>query len=226
MARQFTAASSQYLTNTTLTVPARPVTMACWFRPSSIGAAQVLMSFSDAAGNNILRLLVAASGVLQAQEFNNPTNGLVGTVGTLTASVWAFCAVVFTSATSRTVYLNTEAVTDTTNVTATGLDRLNVGALAGPTTFANGALGEVAIWTIALTVSDLAALARGVPVPRVRGVSLVPWGYWSLNGGASPEPDRGSAGNALTLQASPPVSAFTPPLIRVATDTRRRGRRG
>ena len=185
------------------------------------------MSFSDAAADNILRLQVAVSGVLQAQEFNNPTNGIVSTVGTLAANTWSFCGVVFSSATSRTVYLNTEAVTDTTNVTAVAMDRLNVGALAGPATFANGAIGEVAVWTIALTASDMATLSRGVPALRVRGASLVPWGYWSLNGGASPEPDRGSAGNALTLQAAPPVSDFLPPLVSIAVDSRhRRGRRG
>lgn len=223
MARRLVAASSQYLENTTLTVPSLPVSFACWFRPTSIGALQVLMGFTDSASNNLRRLRIAAGGTLAAQELNNPTNGLAESAGVLSAGVWAFCGGVFTSATSRTMYLGTESVTDTTNVTPTGLDRLIVGANAAPAQFADGDMAEIGIWTEALNAGEMGMLSRGYAPSTVR-----PWAlkrYYPLRDGQSPEPDKSLSGDAPLTLVNAPATSSHPPFIIYPSAVVSRGRR-
>lgn len=225
MARLLVAASSQYLTNITLTVPARPVTMACWFRPTTLGAVQVLMGFTDSGNLNLRRLRIAAGGTLGAQEFNDPTSAIAESVGTLTVGVWSLCVGVFTSATDRRVYLNTETVQETSSVTPTGLDRLYVGANVQPLLFANGDLGEAAVWAAGLSASEVTMLRNGTPASKVRPSALRH--YWTLAGGTSPEPDP-VGGQPLTLVNAPAVSSALPPVNHTSRTGghNRRSRRG
>ena len=52
MARNFIAASNQYMSNASAVVAAMPVTMACWFRSTSTTADQRLMTISAAGSLN------------------------------------------------------------------------------------------------------------------------------------------------------------------------------
>lgn len=77
----------------------------------------------------------------------------------------------------------------------------------------DGKIGEVAIWSVALSDAELAALAKGVSPRLIRPGSLN--GYWPLWGVAYPEPDlsgnvnnasqTGTVGAANHPPAGPPV---------------------
>jgi hypothetical protein len=205
MARTFVAASSQYLSNTTLAVPSLPTSFACWFKPASIGAVQALINFTDAAGNNLRRLRIAAGGTLGAQDFNSPTSAIAETTGVLSAGTWSFCGGSFASATSRIVYLGTEKVSNTTSVTPSGLDRLIVGANATPAQFADGDMAELVVWDAALDDAEFAALAAGSSPALIRSTSLVH--YYEFFGNDSPEPDRWKNRDDLTLNNAPTKAA-------------------
>lgn len=77
----------------------------------------------------------------------------------------------------------------------------------------NGRIADAAIWNTALTLAEMAALAKGARPYQIRRGSLV--GYWPLDGLSSPEPDlSGNVNNgALTgtsLASGPPIMPFTP----------------
>jgi hypothetical protein len=86
---------------------------------------------------------------------------------------------------------------------------------AGPRNafFLNGRLAECAEWNLALSASEVAALAAGSRVYQIRPLSIN--GYWPLDGLASPEPDLSEFANNATatgtsLAAGPPMNLFTP----------------
>jgi concanavalin A-like lectin/glucanase superfamily protein len=68
-----------------------------------------------------------------------------------------------------------------------------------------GKLAEIAVWSKALTVSDISNLyASTSGAAGIESANLV--GYWHLCGAASPEPDATANGNNATLSSNPPVN--------------------
>jgi hypothetical protein len=77
----------------------------------------------------------------------------------------------------------------------------------------NGSIGECCIWSVALSASEVLALAKGARPFNVRPLSIL--GGWSLDGLASPEPDFSGNKNNGTLTGTalafgPPLMQFTP----------------
>lgn len=224
MARTFVAASSQQLSNTALTVPARPVTFACWYRPTSLVTTSV-MGFFDGTVNEMRRMRLLNTGELVAQDFGSATDGSATTAAIVSTGVWHHLLCVFTSATSRTAILDGGTpATNTTSVTPVGLDEFWISGNPPGGGMADGDIAEAAIWTEALSVSDASFLARGYAPTFVKPGSLRH--YWGLDTGASPEPDRGlSASASLTLVNGPAFSAHPPFIIYPNRQGVRGGRR-
>lgn len=78
---------------------------------------------------------------------------------------------------------------------------------SGLEVFADGRVAEAAIWNVALTASEVAALAKGVSPLQIRPASLQ--AYWPLIGRQSPEPDWVGGFN-LTLTNAPANAAHVP----------------
>lgn len=186
MARTFVAASSQSLGYVGAPLTTVPLTLACWFKPASVagGTNKSLVSLDDGAANEFLLRSVASGGAVAAVA----NTGISTTAGTQSNGVWGHAAAVFASSTSRTSYLNGVAATvDTTNVTPSGINGTHVGRLWAASQFADGDIAEVAIWNVALSAADMAALALGISPSMIRPDALV--FYAPLIGVGSPEPD-------------------------------------
>jgi hypothetical protein len=153
------------------------MTIAGWGRPSQTNEACVVASvgaiggshrnqvqFNNAAGLSIFA--IGASGTIQ-----------VDTSQTYSANTWNHAAGVFTSATSRTPYLNGVAgATNTGNCGSQNTaDSILIGVRANPSLsfYMNGLLAEVGIWSVALTAAEVASLADGMTCDKVRPQSLV-----------------------------------------------------
>lgn len=208
-------------------VTAAPLTMAAWAKTSILATAQNIIGLfkSTAAtdldqfivrvgvGNNI----IARTG--DAASVNSSTSS-----GTITANTWFHAGGVFASATSRIAYLNGVAATaDTTSRTPSGIDRTSIGnqdntaqgkawGIAGI-----GDIAEAAVWNVALTAGEMAALAAGTNPRQIRPANLV--GYWPLFGHYAPENNLADPSKTLTLVGTtmqpgpnPPVS-WSPKLI-------------
>lgn len=182
MAHVLVAASSQYLEINSAPVTAAPLTLACWFKTTSVGA-----------GVDHHLVWLGNSGVTNQHYFTleqyqteiycgtRAAGGLAEiSVTGVTANTWHHAVAVFASQTSRTPYLNgTAGGTNTTDVAPSGLNRLDLGrrGFATPDGYHDGSLAEVAVWNAALSGSDITLLAGGV---SPMALATKPVRYWRL----------------------------------------------
>ena len=212
MARTLVAASSQYLQHNAAVVAAEPLTMAAWFNPASIGN-NVILAVSTEGGVDRWQLQIAAPAAVHAL-LASPLGSSSGNAGTPTAGAWQHGAAVFASSTSRTAYYNgTPGTTDTVSVAVNGgvANRTNIGARFNTAIggFWDGGLAEAAIWNVALTAAEIAALAKGFSPLLIRPTALV--AHWPLIGRHSPELSR-KGGSGMTL-VNAPAQADHPRII-------------
>jgi hypothetical protein len=215
--RLLVAASSQRLENAAAVLTAKPLTLACWYKPTTSNAAAALLSLlASGTANRVFQIGVNASGVPFVNERGNA--GAVGAAGSaLTNGSWAHIAGAMNAGTTggRVPYLN--GVAGTTSTASVGTppvpDRTTIGAdtpsVAGTyTEFANGIIAEAAIWNVLLSAAEIAALSRGVRPLRIRPGNLK--FYAPIWGTGSPEPDYTAGQHPLTLTGAPAVAAHPP----------------
>lgn len=180
--------TNQYLQVSSAVVTAAPLTLACWFNVDVNNVTHALVSITnDGTAGSIVRFALfaristAGGGVDAFASDTANTNGIAQSTAAYSVNTWHHGAGVFSSATSRTAYLDGgNAGTNTTNVTPTLLNRTNVGVqflqTSGGTSgnaFCNGRIAEVGIWDVALTAQEIASLADAMPCDRVRPQNLV-----------------------------------------------------
>ena len=193
MARKFYA-STDYLKSSSTPVTAAPLTLSAWFKPSVAALGKTLISLSDTATwQNYFRLVYdEVEGDFDA-EARAVTVTASTRSGATTEGAWNHGAGVYASTTSRIAYVNATAATENTASAApAGLDAIGIGYLVRSpggtdTQYFDGDLAEVAIWSAALSVDEVAALADGWSPLLVRPASLEC--YWPLIGHTSPEID-------------------------------------
>lgn len=190
MARTF--GSGIYLLNTaSACITTQPLTIACWFNYSSTGASNsvFLGHSSDYYGLVMGYSTAGRVGALLASIAVG--EALAETSAAFTSNTWAHACAVFTSATSRTAYLNGgSSGTNTTSCAPASMTNQSIGCYYSGSAawgLAYGTIAEVGMWNVALTASEVGALARGVPTTLIRPASIA--GYWSLYGLDSPERD-------------------------------------
>ena len=197
MARDFVAASSQYLANANAPVAAAPLTMACWFNPDALGSGHAVVDIADTgAGNHNFSLYLDGSGVWSANTVAALTRGggsfsAASATTPYSAGSWQHAAAVFASSTDRSAYYNGgNKGTNATSVTPSGLNSVAVGRLndSSPAGYMDGLLAEIAIWNVGLTDAEIAGLATGLSPIFIRPANLV--FYPPIMGRASPEIDR------------------------------------
>ena len=179
MARLFDDASSEYLYTASTPVTGYPLTMACWFNSDDITINQQLMAITDTGGDNNWFSLV-----LRGDDAGDPIglqvngSGFQQTVSTsgYSANTDHHACGVFTSATSRTIYLDGgNSAIGTTSATPSGIDSISIGVLgrATPAEYVSGKAGESAVWNVALTAAEVNSLAKGASPDQVRPQNLV-----------------------------------------------------
>lgn len=156
-----------------------PITMACWFKTSSVTTNQGILNICDnATGGQGIRLNAqgaVAGDPIRILAVGTATAAADSTTG-YTANTWTHACGVFASATSRTVYINGgSSASSTVNSTATGENRLFVGVTRAASAFSNylsGDIAEVGIWNAALTSDEVLSLAKGFSPSLIRPQSL------------------------------------------------------
>jgi hypothetical protein len=180
--------TNQYLQVGSAIVTSAPLTMACWFNCDSVDLTGCLVSVTNSGiAGNITRFALFARGAVAgdpvsviASDITN-TNGISDTTAGYTTGKWHHGCGVFTSTTSRSVYIDGgNSGTNTTSITPSLLDRTNIGVQflqsAGGTSgisFMDGLIAEVGIWNAALTAAEIASIAKGMTCDKVRPQSLV-----------------------------------------------------
>jgi hypothetical protein len=212
VARTFVAASSQYLDNTggapTATVA---VSFSAWIKPvAQAGAVRYVCSQSKSSSGAEITLRLEADGTVSAIMYDGSAFGSAQTTAKVTAGAWNHVCGVFATTGSRSVYLaGANKVTNTTAVAgAMNTNQIDVGAYySGPAFFFDGDIGEVTVWSVALTDAEVALLATGALPTTLQRTSLA--FHAPIGGVYAPEPDQiGSL--SLTVHGATASAAFPP----------------
>jgi hypothetical protein len=189
MARQFTEASSAIVYKDQAVIAGYPCTLACWYyvdTAPTVDNYETLVGLCDKDGDlfNTTGSLFNIAVVGPTATF--PSNVICSALNagggyaeakstTYTPGTWQHACGVFTSATSRACFLNGgNKGTSATNVTQSALDRLCISGLkdASESDYFDGRIAEVAVWSAALTDTEVAALGAGASPLGIRPVSL------------------------------------------------------
>lgn len=178
MAYNFVRASSQRLRGS-FSISATPTTIAFWANATVNTLALGAFSVSDSVGNEALRGFFAGNLAGDPFSANSLDNGVAGTAtnaGTFSPNAWHHAAVIYTSITSRTSYLDGVAGTaNTVSSDPTGLTTLLIGAImvsSAPASHFDGNLSEFGVWNVALTAAEIVSLAKGFSAKKIRPQSL------------------------------------------------------
>jgi len=208
MARSFASASSQYLVFSSPILSSYPVSMACWWYTTNDIGARDLMAISGLGGSQLMSAggqhVIAATLNLGAVYADNVTG--------YSTSTWNHSTATFSSATNRNLYLNGGAAA--TNATSKAWPAVTETAIATRysgiiTSYFNGFIAEVGIWSAALTRAEADTLAAGHSPLLIRPQSLV--AYWPLIGRTSPE--IGLVGGYDMALVNAPTVAVHPRII-------------
>ncbi len=217
MARHFDNNTANYLSRGAETIP-NPTgvtySISAWFRRASTQAdAHNFYAQAEPAGNNFFGLAVGGDEkVAMFSKAGGVSAANATTTTTTSVGVWHHCCGVQSSATLRTAYLDGGGSGTSTESQNPGTLNTTVGILLiGGSAFspADGDLGEVAVWSGALSAGEVLALARGASPLVVQPSSLL--AYWPIIGVSSPEPDRWR-GLGLTINGTVAAAGTHPPM--------------
>jgi hypothetical protein len=171
MAFSFLASNSQRIT-TSAPINTLPLSIACWFRSTTISAATLPIIQIGLNTGSYWRLVIPSNTrILRANQSGFPADTAADTIIT---NQWMHGGAVFTSSASRTVYLSgTSPVTSVTSApTPTGVTSMQIGSLE-TSAYWNGDIAEVGIWNTSLTAAEFTSLQQGCSCALVRPQSLV-----------------------------------------------------
>ncbi len=218
MARLFDDASSQYLRGDISTIVNDvPVSMAAWIYTDINSINQVPVGlFTAAVEDNRIYMTVDSASKFSAVYHNN-VYGIAATTASYSVNTWHHICGVFSAGNSRSVYMDGGSkVTNTTSITPfpSSLDRFSVGVAddSSPTAYMSGRVAEAAVWELALSDEEVAALGKGFcpllvrPCHLTHYVSLVRDHDLDTVGGL-----RLTAGNSPTVADHPRIIYPTQP---------------
>lgn len=218
--RQFTETSGQFMARTTAPVSTYPCTLAAWYKPSNLTSNHVIVyvgSATDARRFMIYKMSNAGGNVARASSV--PDGGgagsdAVGTTAMTDTTRWYHVVGVWTSSTSRKIYVDgVLEATDTNSVATTSLNRFALAARGNPAPtyglYANAKIAEAGVWNVALTDAEVLQLAKGANPQWIQRTALV--AYVPLWTGLSPDLDL--TGNTLGLTNAPTQSTDHPPVF-------------
>lgn len=157
-----------------------PFTMSAWFKPDSNTVDGVAVCLANSTGSE--RYSMRVNGSVAGDPIGAESRSAANAASTANTSTgystgaWQHAAAVYASDSSRTAYLNgAGAVTDTTTIAFSTINRLAIGArlatnVAG--TFLDGGIADVALWNVALSADEIAALAKGISPLLIRPAAL------------------------------------------------------
>lgn len=227
MARDFPGTSGNYISaseTSAIDITGSAITVSAWVKPDTFPTwGNFVSKYSLGGGVGTLQYLLrhTSSGLISFYigdgSFDLATGATV-----LSTSVWSHIAGVKDGVGTSTlrVYLNgtQDGVADSNRSLANLTSGLGLGGSSDGQELIDGLMAEVAIWNIALSTGELAALAKGVPAQVIRPSNLK--GYWPLHGVGSSERDYSGLGTHATITGTvaagtrhPPVTPFVPHAI-------------
>jgi hypothetical protein len=183
MSYNFVNTSTQYISGPYLSfLTLYPSTFSAWvYMSSRASAAITILAIGSSSNANAGRILISGSGTSYAPGINSnqylvSNINTVGSVGT-SLNTWHHICGLFTSSTSRTIYLDGVSTgTSTTASSPNGLNSIRIGAGYAndgtPSTHFLGRISDTAIWSDSLSDSEITSLSKGFSSKKIRPQSL------------------------------------------------------
>lgn len=217
MARVFAAASSQYVQTSAFPNPTAPLTIACWIRPTTTSGFQRAMTWSASGTVQVaasVLLNYPSAGNVSSQVYGGMGNILPTASGTFSTGAWHHVACVTESLKAR-CYLNGSAGSDGTWAVAaswTSTTYLSFGRADTVTSqYYDGRIADAAVWSVALTAAEVAAMASGLRTAnQIRPDAII--AYWSFGGYYGETDDDRSTGAYDVAPTNSPTWADSPRL--------------
>jgi len=168
-AASFVAASSEYLSDTSVTPSISTVlySVSAWVYPSSLTGRFTVFQIRNSGGERDGGLIEIGngSGVAGSVSVNVNAFWVTTSASVLTANAWNHIVVTIggTGTTDRKIYVNGVDVTASPSGTLTGqtCDQLYIGARNGASNFYGGRIDEVGVWNRVLTSAEVTQLYNG-----------------------------------------------------------------
>lgn len=168
---------ADYLTSTSAsTVTGPPLTLACWVNPSTLTGHDACIAVGSSGSNEAYALNLRATYKKVTMESRDSSGGSIAQAADdYRADAWQHVAGVCTSSVSRQAFLDGVGGTvSTTSRTPSSVDRIRIGEWTS--TWArpfDGDIAECAIWNVALSAGEIAAMSNGLSPILIRPESLV-----------------------------------------------------
>lgn len=165
-----------------------PFSVSAWWYPTDMTVFSTIFAISAATGADRRWTMEmrnnTESNFLALTAQSAPTYSQTNSTASCVVNTWQHCVAVFTSATSRTIYLRGgNSATGTTSVTPAGIDTTAIGRLVNGTSpsgvnYAKGQIDDVMLFDRPLTANEIRLLSsrRGIAyemAPRRRSSSAV-----------------------------------------------------
>lgn len=214
MSRLFNGTTDRIAAGNILNITGTALTVAAWIYPGSIThQGGIVTKWGGATATSQWGLQILATGNVQALIGDATGSEAAAGATTLSLSTWYHVALrkSGTGAGALQMLLNGVAdasVSSTKSIQSTTA-AVEIGRIAlSNTVVFSGRIGEVGIWNVALSPTELLALAKGALPSAIRRSALQ--GYPPILGVDSPEPDYSGSRAAWTLTGTtraphPPV---------------------
>lgn len=198
--------------------PGSPVTFVSWGYMGTVQTGVAIGIFASASNSDddYHELLVRPSPFQVSMRSASGSTGNAAQSANFPANTWTHMGGWVASAASRAAYVNgANKVTDTGSRTPVGLDRTAMGVrdnVSNDTPWPSaGHLGPTAVWNVALSDNDMAALGAGLDPLLVHPESLILCNYLDAPGG----PDLVSA-TPFSMIGTLTQSTIGPPMFRAS----------
>jgi hypothetical protein len=224
VSRAFNGTSDKILCGTGSALNPAAITVLCWIYPTSFShlyQVPVDRSSVGAVNDGDYKLAIKSTGSLAVYVNQGGVLSFVDPASnSLTTNAWNTAGFVASAATGLIVYTNGVSSGTFANSNALGTGNTQTFKIGTDSPnnvdyFVAGSIAEVAVWSVALTSTEVTAYNNGAPAKTIQPSSLV--GYWPLRG-YSPEPDLSGNANNGTLTGTtvdyqpPPFVVWSPQL--------------
>ncbi len=216
MARTFSSVGNLSRT-TNPPISSLPCTMAAWFKVTGASDSGFIIQVGDNISSHYYGLAYNAASDVDGYVFAGATTNTITFLTTVSTNVWHHLCLVVESNTVRSLFYDGGNKTAGSGVaiTPTAPTNIVIGAVysaGSPVNICTGTLAEIAVWDVALTDAEVAALAKYVPSTKVRPSDLIV--YWPLMANATylNNTFSNSTDRTLTLTGTQPTAADHPPV--------------
>lgn len=174
MAYNFIRANSSVISGNT-PITDYPFTISCWFRTSLTNTNQTLVAINDTGNISTCSLLLRPTALLSVSTRAASSTVFANSTATHSTNIWHHACGVWSSSTSRSVYLDGgNSGTNTATRALSGAESINIGNTTLLTNLSlQGNICEVGIWNTSLSSSDILSLANAASPKLVSSKDLI-----------------------------------------------------